>query len=244
MEIYSQDARNKKITSDQLIAQGINAVASGTFSSKTEAEGFLPFPNLELLLNQAGCVGIRIYKLGSGFFSSKITCVGVKANGFDLSELYFNAHRHFGTLGDLSQEVEKVNANTLSGRVDTENPLTAFFSKADMENMLTNTDATGVAFYQIGLMNVDDAQLEEHIRVDKANLSTYFALPDKAIPAPFPGEEKLQGPLTADEILNKGLVSDLPCPGHCTNLTLTIAPTPSAPVDESIKPYLTPWEKD
>ena len=215
-------------------------------------KGYLSRNDLERLLSQSDCVGLRIYNTcfldtstnpNTEHTDTGIVAVGVKLNGFELDGLYMRSHRPDSNLHNgAGIQTDKNGADSVVNGVLGE-PIefyASFMSATMLNTLLADTNFDGLTFYAFQMK--DPNQQQGNLPID-IKLSTHVAIPSK------PNSDGTLDFSEPDPTVNN-VYSDQPCPGHCVELdpngggdtsgdTLDdLIITPGTAFEE---PYLFPW---
>lgn len=161
----------------------------------SDLQGFLTHDELQTLLAQNGCVGIRVYNAvaSRNDASRRVIAVGVRENGSEFENLYQLSGSF--TPGSMPTGGRAANgrqeAVDLTGRnVSTSLHFAAFFSKKVVNDLLANNNGQavdGVGFFVVDL----GGGIFSHVGTAYVN---------------------------ALQAANSSIQSDMPCPGKCAKL--------------------------
>lgn len=200
--------------------------------------GYLPKMDLEMLINQEDCVGVRLYKaINLSTNESSLVALGVKTDGFELTARAneFKQSKAARTSTNF-MNISELDADDLTSRTAATNAIgildfTAFFSKTMIDQLLADDNTIGVRFYEINLSVIEDNKLPDHISIIKNGLKSLMGV-----------AVSLNNGNLENQAINRA--SDLPCPGHCLSFVPVrdVMPNTSLGFLSSSAPYLVPWQ--
>lgn len=205
----------------------LDAGDSATLRNDELLQGFLSKNDLQTLLGQTNCVGVRIYNTDAvtPAVGSRIIAVGVRENGSELNgtnDRGYVQSRLFDPTPPAANgnPVPRSNAVTLVSSLSEK--FSSFFSRTMLQALLAG-NAAGVGFHKTT------------VRLDSREFSTHAGAPYEV------SGGQLQ--IAASPYLK----SDQPCPGICAQLTsppatdFATAPTTVVESSSDSNLYLLPW---
>ncbi len=211
---------------------------SDTLNLNSVFQGFLSKADINLLLAQSNCVGLRVYNAvaSSADLSRRVMAVGIRENGTEKDGRGGVGYILSGNLisNGPPESISILNRDTATNHVvlaettfGSSAEFSTFFSKAMLQNLMANKDnieVAGVGFFA--------NQFGEFRSFTGAS----FVL------LPSPGRLENNPPLSH-------IQSDLPCPGFCAvaaegdPVTDSDDPTGTAAFMETSGIYLVRWRK-
>ncbi len=196
--IYDENHNGIQLTSAEV----------GTMVTDAVFQGFFTKSDLEELLNQADCVGIRVYNAAgsSTDLSRRVLGVGVRPNGTEKDARggigYILSQAFSGAMPANGDNIGRDDARTLAELVESTFPtndprqsvhFASFFSKSTINGLLANQGTNvvaGVGFF----------------------IAPFFGGFHTHIGVPFTNSAGLQRSQTGN------ILSTKPCPGSCADL--------------------------
>lgn len=213
----------------------------------TTIKGYFSKQDLTLLLNQIGCVGIRVYNLydiedseNPLHINRGIIAAGVLSTGFEIENGAYIQSHHSSSSSHLenAQNLSRIDAKSeiMSQDFDVDDAFASFFSTAMINSLLSDSNTTGLAFYTYKLTD----PLAPPMIMFNSALKTHVGTPvvinsDGTLPTAFQPDGMGFIP---------HLISDQPCPGHCAKrevLDTGIEHVTVTPIAIDSDPYLFDW---
>ncbi len=213
--------------------------------------GFFKSADLRTMLDRSILsAGIRIYLAGKEARekgrTSLVAC-GTKADGFDANEMnglvanpltkdpIFMRVKNPG----VSLQADKLSRIEVKKEVTTDTFLTAFFSEAMVNNLLSAPEAQGISLFIAPLNPIKSEVPELFPFPTKYEANTFLAVARS--------EAKANAPFDPNTEL-RVVLSNLPCPGHClainANRMLSRGAVARSAVSFDRDPYINPWENE
>lgn len=176
-----------------------------------QIRGFFLKSDLEKILVESECVGIRFYNITPSIGSSRIIAAPAKSNGFEFENCYLESRDIFGSSLNIpaNKLINKVEARNMADANPPETQFMSFFSRDELENNLLAGSHDGICLYQTNLDIVEENDLSQngqfHLIDIKKATETHIAFPSRL----------LNGALQLLTSTDKNLLSIHPCPGHC-----------------------------
>ena len=216
-EIYRESSNGLILNMTQIQGLGL---------SVNDIGGFFLKEDLEVLLGEPDCVGIRIYNSGEPVFdmdgfvigeNPRLVAVAVKSDGFEINfgDVFYVSHNIISgpPLTTRITPVDHDAARIIVNHDDvTAAQFMSFFSKKDLEDDLFNGAPDGITFYLASLGVASPGDFTDHhltpIKTNSSNFASHIAFRTNLI----------NGNIPMSPDISRNVLSLYPCPGHCVNI--------------------------
>jgi len=220
------------LSTHQGVAMGFVAISDLSLTD-SDLRGYFSRDDItELLLSNQDSVGIRFYNVNPVNSFPSLLAVNVTADGHEM--VSGNFHFISSPINSPSQEPQKKSRSdafnairsVYSAAIAQSEKFSSFFSRTMLQGLMTDNNHSGVAFYKVPWLGGRSTLLAISSDLDDS----------KAIP--IKGVEGAPG--------FSSVLSDQPCPGHCSNVdsngNVILSHEPLVSSDLERGPYIPIWD--